>query len=71
MTAAARLEVQLQTKSPRSQNWCPAQMRAMALWPRLDRRALARCGCDPARIALYVSHRTRMPIKAIETILSQ
>ena len=60
-----------QIRSSRQQNWCAAQLRAMALWPRLDHRALARCGCDPARIALYVSHRTRMPVKAIETILSQ
>ncbi len=43
----------------------------MALWPRLDRRALARCGCDPARIANYVSRRTRLPTKAIEALLSQ
>ena len=49
----------------------PAQVRAMALWPRLDRRALARCGGNPARIANYVSRRTRLPAKAIETLLSQ
>ncbi len=69
MAAAALLEDR-RTRNTRHQDWCRAQLRAMALWPRLDRRALARCGCDPARIALYVSHRTRMPVKAIETILS-
>ena len=69
MTAAAGLIVH--TRSPRSHEWCSAQVRAMALWPRLDRRALTRCGCDPAKIATYVSHRTRMPVKAIEKIISQ
>jgi hypothetical protein len=69
--ATARLALQPQPKAHRSQNWCRAQLRAMALWPRLDHRALARCGCDPARLATYISHRTRMPLKAIETILMQ
>jgi hypothetical protein len=68
--ATARLAVQPQPKAHR-QNWCRAQLRAMALWPRLDHRALARCGCDPARLATYISHRTRMPLQAIETILMQ
>ena len=54
-----------------AQDRCPPQARAMALWPRLDRRALSRCGCDPARIANYVSRRTRLPRKAIETLLSR
>jgi hypothetical protein len=71
MASAARLDVQPQSRSTRQQNWCSAQLRAMALWPRLDRRALNRCGCDPARLAVYISHRTRMPVKAIETILTQ
>jgi hypothetical protein len=62
----------VRTQRPqKAQDWCPAQMRAMALWPRLDRRALSRAGCDPARIANYVSRRTRMPAKAIETLLTQ
>jgi hypothetical protein len=71
MASAARLDVQPQTRGARQPNWCAAQMRAMALWPRLDRRALNRCGCDPARLAVYISHRTRMPVKSIETILTQ
>jgi len=70
MTAPAGL-VDRRARGPRSQTWCSAQLRAMALWPRLDRRALTRCGCDPARIANYVSHRTRLPAKAIEKILTQ
>jgi hypothetical protein len=69
MTAVARL-VEKQPRSSRSASWCHAQLRAMALWPRLDRRALSRCGCDPARLALYISRRTRMPVSAIEKILS-
>jgi hypothetical protein len=70
MTAVARL-AENQARPSRSPSWCHAQLRAMALWPRLDRRALARCGCDPARLALYISHRTRMPVSAIEKILSE
>ena len=55
----------------RVQDMCPAALRAMVIWPRLDRRALARCGCDPARIANYVSRRTRMPIRSIEALLKR
>ncbi len=50
---------------------CPAVLRAMAIWPRLDRRAMARCGCDTARLARYISHRTRMPASSIETLLNR
>jgi len=71
MAISLQVDIQTQRTSPRTQDLCPAQMRAMALWPRLDRRALTRCGCDPARIANYVSRRTRMPKRAIETLLSQ
>ena len=58
-------------RNRRGQDPCPAQVRAMALWPRLDRRSLSRCGCDPSRIANYVSHRTRMPATAIEALISE
>src|SRR5664280_2220546 len=34
------------------------ERRAMAMWPRLDHRALRRCHGDTARIAVYVSRRT-------------
>ncbi len=57
--------------SIRGQDWCPAQLRAMALWPRLSRRTVARCGCDAGRIAHYVARRTRLPAKAIETLLEK
>ena len=50
---------------------CHPASRAMALWPRLDRRALGRCGCDSARIARFISRRTRMSDKAIELLLNQ
>jgi hypothetical protein len=71
MAISMQFEFQAQRPGSRALDSCPAQTRAMDLWPRLDRRALARCGCDPARIANYVSHRTRMPKQAIETLLSQ
>jgi hypothetical protein len=70
---AISLPVGIQSPQPnhRAQDPCSARVRAMALWPRLDRRSLTRCGCDPTRIAKYVSRRTRMPAKSIETLLSQ
>ena len=71
MAISVQVDLQTQRSSSRAQAMCPAQLRALALWPRLDRRALARCGCDPARIANYVSRRTRMPTKSIETLLAQ
>jgi hypothetical protein len=71
MAISMELEIQAQQPSSRALDSCPAQTRAMALWPRLDRRALTRCGCDPARLANYISRRTRMPKQAIETLLSQ
>lgn len=55
----------------RGQDLCPAAIRAMVIWPRLDRRALARCGCDTVRIANYVSRRTRMPARSIVTLLNR
>jgi hypothetical protein len=55
----------------RSQTLCPAALRALTIWPRLDRRALARAGCDKERMARYISHRTRMPLGSIETLLDR
>jgi len=47
----------------------PLVRRALATWPRLDRRALRRCGDDPQRIATVVSHRTRLPRRFVVRIL--
>jgi hypothetical protein len=47
----------------------PLERRALALWPRLDRRALHRCGGDPRRIARLVSRRTSLSIEMIVGML--
>jgi hypothetical protein len=41
----------------------------MAIWPRLDRRTLRRCGGNPRRIAALISHRTTMTPKLIERLI--
>jgi hypothetical protein len=46
------------------------ERRAMAMWPRLDYRALRRCHGNTARIAIQVSRRTKMPRKAIEMLIA-
>jgi hypothetical protein len=46
------------------------ERRALAMWPRLDHRALRRCHGDTARIAVQVSHRTKMTRKAIEKLIA-
>ena len=43
---------------------------ALALWPRLGRRALSRCGHDPRCIAAVVSRRTSLPPEVIVRILT-
>jgi hypothetical protein len=43
--------------------------RALAMWPGLDRGALARCAGDPDRIARLVSRRTALSETAIRMIL--
>jgi hypothetical protein len=43
--------------------------RALAIWPRLDRRALRRCRHDPRRIAALVSRRTSLPLESIVYLL--
>lgn len=45
------------------------ERRALALWPRLDRAALRRCGNDPGRIAALISRRTAMPPEQIRQVL--
>jgi hypothetical protein len=44
--------------------------RALAMWPRLDRRALGRCDHDPRRVAILVSRRTSLPVDAIVSLLT-
>jgi hypothetical protein len=43
--------------------------RALALWPRLDRRALSRCDGDPQRIARLVARRTTLDQRTVWAIL--
>ena len=50
---------------------CSLDQRALALWPRLDRRALTRCGCDAGRIARYVARRTSLPLDSIVAMLTE
>jgi hypothetical protein len=45
------------------------ERRALALWPRLDRRALRRCRQDPERITELVARRTTLPPEAILQML--
>jgi hypothetical protein len=71
MAILVAVDVRTRSQAQRAPEPCLAQARAMALWPRLNRRSLTRCGCDPARIANYVSRRTILPKKAIEDLLSQ
>ena len=46
------------------------ERRALAMWPRLNRRALHRCEGNAARIAIQVARRTKMTPKAIEKLIS-
>jgi hypothetical protein len=48
---------------------CQYSQRALSIWPRLDRRALSRCACDPQRIATIVARRTSLPIEAILSLI--
>ena len=45
--------------------------RALLMWPRLDRRKLAKCADDPSRIARLVATRTNLPAEVIIGILTQ
>jgi hypothetical protein len=47
------------------------EARAMALWPRLDRRKLRRCAGDARCVVRVVSHRTTLPADAIWRLLFQ
>jgi hypothetical protein len=46
------------------------EQRAMEIWPRLNQRALHRCGGDPARIAAHIARRTTMTPRAIESLIA-
>ena len=43
--------------------------RALAIWPGLDRRKLARTCGDPHRVARLVEHRTALPRESILRML--
>jgi len=45
------------------------RVRALALWPRLDRRKLARTCGDPDRVARLIERRTALPHEAIMIML--
>jgi len=47
----------------------PLDERALAVWPRLDRRKLRRCAGDPTRIVDLISQRTSLPREAILALL--
>ena len=58
-------------QAPAESTWGPAlYRRALALWPRLDPRALRRCGYDPRRVAALVSRRTSLPLETIIVLLT-
>jgi hypothetical protein len=45
------------------------EARAMALWPRLDRRRVRRCRGDVACLVRVISRRTALPAESIRRIL--
>ncbi len=49
---------------------CRIDRRALSLWPRLDRRALARCHHDPACVVRLVGRRTSLPPTAVWSLLT-
>lgn len=57
-------------RGTRGQAWdTDLERRALALWPRLGRSALRRCGHDPERVAALVSRRTNLEIDTIRRVL--
>lgn len=48
---------------------CDVRMKALAVWPGLDRRKLTRTCGDPKRVARLVERRTALPREAILGIL--
>jgi hypothetical protein len=49
---------------------CTYVQRACILWPRPDRRTLARCQNNPIRIARVIARRTTLSEEAIVTLLT-
>jgi len=49
---------------------CEVDRRALALWPGLDRRALARCRHDVACVVRLVGRRSRLPPMTIRVLLA-
>jgi hypothetical protein len=67
MAIAVRMTDEDRTETP----WGPEiDRQALAMWPRLGRRALRRCCHDPRRIATLVSRRTSIPPEVIVAILT-
>jgi hypothetical protein len=56
------------TDQPRARD--PIEQRALLLWPRLDRRALARCRHDLEAITRLVGRRTSLPRDSIRALLA-
>jgi hypothetical protein len=46
------------------------ERRALAMWPRLDHRALHRCHGDTGKIATQVARRTKMSRKQIVALIA-
>ncbi len=71
MAVFVAVEPRVNRGDRRTRTPCPEALRALTIWPRLDRRALARAGCDKERLARYISHRTRMPLRSIQVLLER
>jgi hypothetical protein len=61
---------------PSHGDWSPSwasrlEQRALALWPRLDRRAIRRCAGDAHCVVRVVSRRTALSADAILSLLLQ
>jgi len=70
VVAPAAAPGDVERSAPRSPRSLPATIvRALALWPGLDRVALARTHGDPVRIARLVARRTALPETAIVEML--
>lgn len=71
LASAARPVLPLRSSPPSTAGSHDALMtrRALAVWPRLDRRALLRCAGDPVRITKLVARRTSLPPAIIRAIL--
>jgi hypothetical protein len=49
---------------------CEVSERALRIWPGLDSRSLASCGCDPDQIAIFVAGATSLSVEVITGILA-